>query len=125
MLDLFDHAMQARMKSKAPLAARMHPRPLDKYIGQQHIGGAGKLLRRAIEADRLFSSLIVWGPPGTSKTTLAQFIANNIKSYFITILSAILARKAELRAVVEAALERRRLHTECSELFVGEAWSQM
>ena len=119
MSDLFDHALQERMKSEAPLAARMRPRGLDEYIGQEHIVGEGKLLRRAIEADKLFSSIILWGPPGTGKTTLAQVIANTTKSHFVTI-SAILAGKAELREVVEAALERRRLHNERTILFVDE-----
>jgi replication-associated recombination protein RarA len=94
MTDLFDHAMQERMKSEAPLAARMRPRTLDEYIGQEHIVGEGKLLRRAIEADKLFSSILLWGPPGTGKTTLAQVIANTTQSHFVTI-SAILAGKAE------------------------------
>ena len=107
------------MKTEAPLAARMRPRTLDEYIGQEHIIGEGKLLRRAIEADKLFSSIILWGPPGTGKTTLAQVIANTTKSHFVTI-SAILAGKAELREVVEAALERRRLHNERTILFVDE-----
>lgn len=107
------------MKSEAPLAARMRPRTLDEYIGQEHIVGEGKLLRRAIEADRLFSSILLWGPPGTGKTTLAQVIANTTKSHFVTI-SAILAGKAELREVVEAALERRRLHGERTILFVKQ-----
>ncbi len=119
MPDLFDHAMQERMKSEAPLAARMRPRVLEEYIGQEHIVGAGKLLRRAIEADRLFSSIILWGPPGTGKTTLAQVIANTTKSHFVTI-SAILAGKADLRIVIDEALERRRLHNERTILFVDE-----
>ena len=119
MSHLFDHAMQERMKSEAPLAARMRPRTLDEYIGQEHIVGPGKLLRRAIEADRLFSSIILWGPPGTGKTTLAQVIANTTRSHFETI-SAILAGKAELRQIIEAALERRRLHARRTILFVDE-----
>ncbi len=117
--DLFDHAMQERMKQEAPLAARMRPRTLDEYIGQEHIVGEGKLLRRAIEADRLFSSIILWGPPGTGKTTLAQVIANTTKSHFVTI-SAILAGKADLRVVIDEALERRRLHNIRTILFVDE-----
>src|SRR5512144_263297 len=117
--DLFDHAMQERMKHEAPLAARMRPRTLDEYIGQEHIVGEGKLLRRAIEADRLFSSIILWGPPGTGKTTLAQVIANTTKSHFVTI-SAILAGKADLRVVIDEALERRRLHNKRTILFVDE-----
>ena len=107
------------MKSEAPLAARMRPRTLEEFVGQEHIIGERKLLRRAIEADKLFSSIILWGPPGTGKTTLAQVIANTTKSHFETI-SAILAGKAELRAAVEAALERRRLHNERTILFVDE-----
>ena len=117
--DLFDHAMQERMKNEAPLAARMRPRTLDEYIGQEHIVGEGKLLRRAIEADRLFSSIILWGPPGTGKTTLAQVIANTTKSHFVTI-SAILAGKADLRVIIEEALERRRMHNIRTILFVDE-----
>lgn len=119
MTDLFDHAMQERMKNEAPLAARMRPRTLEEYIGQEHIIGPGKLLRRAIEADRLFSSIILWGPPGTGKTTLAQVIANSTKSHFVTI-SAILAGKSDLRVVIDDALERRRLHNEKTILFVDE-----
>ena len=72
----------------------------------------------AIEADKLFLSIILWGP-GTGKTTLAQVIANSTRSHFVTI-SAILAGKAELREVVEAALERRRLHNERTILFVKQ-----
>ena len=119
MSDLFDHAMQERMKSEAPLAARMRPRTLEEYIGQEHIVGEGKLLRRAIEADRLFSSIILWGPPGTGKTTLAQVIANTTKSHFVTI-SAILAGKADLRVIIAEATERRRLNNLRTILFVDE-----
>ncbi len=119
MTDLFDHAMNERMKTEAPLAARMRPRALDEYIGQEHIVGEGKLLQRAIKADKLFSSIILWGPPGTGKTTLAQVIANTTKSHFVTI-SAILAGKADLRVAIDEALERRRLHNERTILFVDE-----
>jgi putative ATPase len=118
-LDLFDHAMQKRMKDEAPLAARMRPRTLDEFAGQEEIVGPGKLLRRAIEADRLFSSILLWGPPGTGKTTLAMVIANQTKSHFET-LSAVLAGKAELRQVIEGALERRRLYQKRTILFVDE-----
>ncbi|MCC6500154.1 MAG: AAA family ATPase [Anaerolineales bacterium] len=119
MPDLFDHAMQERMKSEAPLAARMRPRTLEEYIGQEHIVGEGKLLWRTIKADKLYSSIILWGPPGTGKTTLAQVIANTTKSRFVTI-SAILAGKADLRVIIDEAMERRRLHNERTILFVDE-----
>ncbi len=118
-MDLFTHSMQERMKREAPLAARMRPRTLDEYLGQQEIVGPGKLLRRAIEADRLFSSIILWGPPGTGKTTLAMVIANQTKSHFET-LSAVLAGKAELREIIDKALERRKLYGTKTILFVDE-----
>jgi putative ATPase len=119
MPDLFDHAMNERMKADSPLAARMRPRTLEEYIGQEHIVGEGKLLRRAIEADRLFSSIILCGPPGTGKTTLAQVIANQTKSHFET-LSAILAGKADLREVIDRAQERNRLYKQRTILFIDE-----
>ena len=95
----------------------MRPRNLDEFVGQEDILGPGKLLRRAIEADRLFASIILWGPPGTGKTTLAMVIANQTKSHFET-LSAVLAGKAELRVVIDAALERRKLYQKKTVLFV-------
>jgi putative ATPase len=97
----------------------MRPRSLDEFIGQEEIVGEGKLLRRAIEADRLFSSIILWGPPGTGKTTLAMVIANQTRMHFVT-LSAVLAGKAELKEVIEQALERRRLYNRRTILFVDE-----
>lgn len=118
-MDLFDHAMKESMKAEAPLAARMRPRTLDEYIGQEHIAGPGKLLRRAIEADRMFSSIILWGPPGTGKTTLAMVIANQTKSHFET-LSAVMSGKADLREVIDKAIERRRLYQKKTILFVDE-----
>lgn len=118
-MDLFTHAMNDRLRSEAPLAARMRPRSLDEYVGQEEILGPGKLLRRAIEADRLFSSIILWGPPGTGKTTLAMVIASQTKSHFET-LSAVLAGKAELREVIEKSLERRKLYGKRTILFVDE-----
>jgi putative ATPase len=118
-MDLFSHAHEQRMRTEAPLAARMRPRTLDEFVGQEDILGSGKLLRRAIEADRLFSSIILWGPPGSGKTTLAMVIANLTKSHFDT-LSAVLAGKAELREVLEAATERRKLYQKKTILFVDE-----
>ena len=81
-MDLFDHAMKERITREAPLAARMRPRMLEEFVGQEEIVGEGRLLRRAIEADKLFSSIILWGPPGTGKTTLAMIIANTTQSHF-------------------------------------------
>ncbi len=118
-MDLFEHASQKEINRQAPLAARMRPRTLDEFVGQEHIIGKGRLLRRAIEADRLFSSIILWGPPGTGKTTLAMVIANQTRSHFET-LSAVLAGKAEFRQVVKDAKERRILYHKKTTLFVDE-----
>jgi len=89
-----------------PLAARMRPRTLDEYIGQGHIVGPGRLLRRAIEADQL-SSLIFYGPPGTGKTTLARVIANSTRAHF-TAINAVLAGVKDIRTAVAEAQERQR-----------------
>jgi putative ATPase len=118
-MDLFDHAMEEDLKRKAPLAARMRPRTLEEFVGQEEIVGAGKLLYRAIMADRLFSSLIFWGPPGTGKTTLAMVIANHTESHF-TSLSAVMAGKADLRQVISQAKDARKLYQKRTILFVDE-----
>jgi putative ATPase len=118
-MDLFEHALHLRMKQEAPLAARMRPRTLDEFVGQEHIVGPGRLLRRAIESDRLFSSILLWGPPGSGKTTLAMVIAESTHAHFETI-SAVLAGKDELRQIIQAAQERRRLYNHRTILFVDE-----
>ncbi len=118
-MDLFDHALKKRLNKEAPLAARMRPRDLGEFFGQEDIVGEGRLLRRAIEADRLFSSIIFWGPPGSGKTTLAQIIANHTRSHFET-LSAVLAGKPELRRVIKDAIELRKLYQTRTILFVDE-----
>ncbi len=118
-MDLFDHALEEDLKRKAPLAARLRPRTLDEFVGQEEIVGEGKLLYRAIMADRLFSSLIFWGPPGTGKTTLAMVIANHTQSHF-TSLSAVMAGKADLRQVIAKADELRKMYQKRTILFVDE-----
>src|ERR671923_448981 len=90
----------------SPLAARMRPRTLDEFVGQRHVLAPGKPLRRAIEEDRL-GSIILWGPPGTGKTTLALLIARTTRARFAS-LSAVTAGVAELRKVIEEAKQRRR-----------------
>ncbi len=119
MNTLFEHSRQEQVRREAPLAARMRPRTLDEFVGQTHIIGEGRLLRRAIEADRLFSSLLFWGPPGTGKTTLAMVIANTTASHFETI-SAVLAGVADLREVIRQAKERRGLYGRRTILLVDE-----
>jgi putative ATPase len=101
-----------------PLAARMRPRSLDEYFGQGSIVGPGQLLRRAIEADRL-TSLILWGPPGTGKTSLAAVIARRTKSHFETI-NAVMAGVADIRKVVAGAQRRRQVANQRTILLVDE-----
>ena len=101
-----------------PLAARMRPRTLEEFAGQEHILGPGRLLRRAIQADQL-SSLIFYGPPGTGKTTLARVIANTTRSHFQSI-NAVLAGVQQLREATSEADERRKLHGQRTILFVDE-----
>ncbi len=101
-----------------PLAFRMRPRTIDEYIGQEHIIGKGRLLRRAIQAD-LLSSVIFYGPPGTGKTTLARVIANTTKSHFAT-LNAVLSGVKELRYEIDQAKSRLDHYGKRTILFVDE-----
>lgn len=114
MSDLFD----ASKTQKEPLAARLRPRNLDEYIGQDHIVGKGRLLRRAIAADQL-TSVIFYGPPGCGKTTLARVIANHTKSNFIT-LNAVLTGVAEIRSAIKQADDYFKLYGKRTILFVDE-----
>ena len=104
--------------SAMPLAARMRPRSFAGYVGQQHIIGEGKVLRKAIESDQL-PSIILWGPPGSGKTTLAQVIASVSSSYFVP-MSAVTAGVADLRRVIDEARRRRRLNGQRTILFIDE-----
>ena len=120
MADLFDLAESKpdATAAAAPLAERMRPRTLDEFAGQQHILGPRKLLRRAIEADRI-ASIILFGPPGTGKTTLAQIIALATKSRFER-LSGVESNIADLRKVVAAAANRLANTGQKTILFVDE-----
>ncbi len=111
--------MQERLSHESPLADRMRPQTLDEILGQDHIIGEGRLLRRAIQADRLFSSIILYGPPGTGKTTLARVISNLTKAHFES-LSAVLAGVGDLRRVISEASERRKLYQRRTILFIDE-----
>jgi putative ATPase len=102
--DDFDDVLQERLASAAPLAARMRPRTLDEIVGQRHLLGPGAPLRALIESDRL-SSIILWGPPGTGKTTIARVIAARTNREFIA-LSAVTAGVKDVREVTAAAQER-------------------
>ena len=105
-------------RSRAPLADRMRPRTLDEFLGQGHIVGAGRLLRRAIEADRMTSS-IFYGPPGCGKTTLASIIAGTTQSAFEQ-LNAVTSGVADVRAVIKEAENRRKLYGQATYLLLDE-----
>ena len=120
MEDLFS----AGTRSLAPLADRMRPRTLEDFIGQTQILGRGKLLRRAIEADRLTSS-IFWGPPGCGKTTLASIIAEGTQAAFVK-LNAVTSGVADVREVLKEAQERLSLYGQSTYLLLDEChrWSK-
>ena len=117
--DLFSEQEEPEsVNTTAPLAARMRPRTLEEFAGQEHILGPGKLLRRAIEADRL-PSVIFSGPPGTGKTTLARIIAEMTHGKFVR-LSGVESNVAEMRRVIAAATNRLRTSEQKTILFIDE-----
>ncbi|MEI8250553.1 MAG: AAA family ATPase [Synechococcus sp. ELA057] len=118
MSDLFQHRREQELKRIAPLADRLRPARLEDFVGQQAILGPGRLLRRAIAADRV-GNLILHGPPGTGKTTLARIIAGSTRAHFSS-LNAVLAGVKDLRAEVEAAQRRLEQHGLRTILFIDE-----
>ncbi|MBN1368406.1 MAG: replication-associated recombination protein A [Dehalococcoidales bacterium] len=116
--DLFDRRLKKDMEKEAPLAARMRPRTFEEFVGQEHIVGKGHALRQLIDSGQL-PSFILWGPPGSGKTTLANIIANITSSHFSSV-SAVSAGVADLRRVVEEARERRKLQQQKTILFIDE-----
>ncbi len=115
---LFEHARKQHEAEHAPLAARMRPRTLDEYVGQEHLLGPGRVLRRAIDSGQL-PSMVLWGPPGVGKTTLAQLLASLTTSHFIAV-SAVTSGVADLRNAVETAREVRATEDRGTVLFVDE-----
>jgi len=115
--DLFEKKKKNFSKAE-PLSARMRPRSLKEFVGQSHILGQGKLLKRAIEADTI-TSLVLYGPPGTGKTTLAHVVSNATKAEFVP-LNATTSNVQELRKEIESAKQRRSLYDKKTILFIDE-----
>lgn len=117
-MDLFSYMKEATLEKESPLASRMRPKTLEEVVGQQHIIGEGKMLYRAIKADKL-SSLIFYGPPGTGKTTLAKVIANTTSAKF-TQLNATTAGKKDMEEAVKAAQDTLGMYGKKTILFIDE-----
>lgn len=117
-MDLFDYMREQNKEDESPLASRLRPRTLDEVVGQQHIVGKGKLLYRAIKADKL-GSIIFYGPPGTGKTTLAKVIANTTSAEFLQI-NATSAGKKDMEEVIEKAKNNAGMYGKKTILFVDE-----
>lgn len=118
MSDLFGHHRETILAKVAPLADRLRPKTLEDFVGQEGILGQGRLLRRAIAADRV-GNLILHGPPGVGKTTLARIIAGSTRAHFSS-LNAVLAGVKDLRIEVDAAKERLERHSLRTTLFIDE-----
>ncbi|MFC2008090.1 replication-associated recombination protein A [Chloroflexota bacterium] len=117
-MDMFEHKFEEQKEKEAPLAARMRPASFHEFVGQEHIIGEGRVLRKAIELGQL-PSVILWGPPGSGKTTLAFIIAKTTSSHFSPI-SAVSAGVGDLRRIIEEAKERRQLYQQKTILFIDE-----
>jgi putative ATPase len=117
-MDIFDYHAQKASDATRPLAERMRPRDLDEFVGQGHVVAAGSIIRTAIEQDRIFS-MILWGPPGCGKTTLARIIASATRSFFVH-FSAVLSGVKEIRGVIAEAQNQLKLYRKQTVLFVDE-----
>ena len=117
-MNLFDAEERQARDAARPLAARMRPRTLEEYAGQQHFLGEGKLLRRMLEADRI-ASVLFYGPPGTGKTSLAELIASYTKSRFVR-LNAAASGVKELRAALDDARRALESRQQKTVLFIDE-----
>src|SRR3990170_2048367 len=118
MMELFEKKIKTQIEKISPLADRMRPRTIEEVVGQSHLLGPGKFIKRLIEKKDLIS-IIIWGQPGTGKTTLANIIANEIGVNFVS-FSAVLSGVKEIREVVKEAQDELRLRKRRTILFVDE-----
>ncbi|MDJ0985383.1 MAG: replication-associated recombination protein A [Desulfobacterales bacterium] len=117
-MDIFDYHAQKAAAETMPLAERMRPRTINEFVGQKAAVGEGSLIRHAIETDHIFS-MILWGPPGCGKTTLARIIAGETRSHFVH-FSAVLSGVKEIRAVIAEARDQQKMYRKRTILFVDE-----
>src|SRR3989344_4394859 len=117
-MDLFDSSSNKSADLQTPLADRMRPTKLSEFFGQEHLVGPGKLLESSIKSDKVFSA-ILWGPPGSGKTTLAQIIANETKADFVKI-SAVASNVAEMKKIIAEAKDKKDLYDKKTILFIDE-----
>jgi len=117
-MDMFEQKAEEQRAQQAPLATRMRPTTFHEFVGQEHLVGEGRVLRKAIEAGRI-PSIVLWGPPGSGKTTLAAVIASTTESHFSSV-SAVSAGVADLRRIIEEAKQRRKMSQQNTILFIDE-----
>ncbi|MBI2329002.1 MAG: replication-associated recombination protein A [Chloroflexi bacterium] len=117
-MDMFEQKAEEQKGQQAPLATRMRPTTFEAFVGQEHLIGKGRVLRKAIESGKM-PSIILWGPPGCGKTTLANVIANFTEAQFSAV-SAVRAGVADLRRVIDEAKERRKIYQKKTILFIDE-----
>jgi len=118
-LDLFEYQAEIDSGTVKPLADRMRPADLEDFVGQEAAAGEGSLIANAVSSDERIFSMILWGPPGSGKTTLARILASKTRCHFVS-FSAVLSGVKDIRQVIETAKNQKALHRRRTILFVDE-----